>query len=148
MKDWNPKLAGDLPNGLLLFDGICVFCNDWVNWVLARDDKRQFRFLPLQTEIGRAIAQKIGINPDAPETNAVILDGWVYYKSDAAIAVAKRVSRAGMSRALALLPRPLRDRLYDHVAKNRYRIHGRRDTCRMPTPEIRDRFILSPEDLR
>lgn len=133
--------AGDLPDGLVLFDGVCALCSGWVRFVLSRDVERQFCFASIQGAYGRALAQRLSLDPDDPATNAVVVDGRVHFKSDSALAVLGRLPRWRWTRALKALPKPLRDWAYDRVARNRYTLFGRYDTCMMPSPELRDRFL-------
>ena len=79
--------AGDLPDGLVLFDGVCVLCSGWVRFIMARDDARRFRFAAIQGSDGRELARRLAIDADNPQTNAVVLGGEVHYKSDSALAV-------------------------------------------------------------
>lgn len=129
------------PDGLILFDGVCVFCSAWVRLVLKHDRDRRFVFLPIQTERGRALAERLEIDADRPRTNAVLMDGQVWVRSDAALKV---LAAMPSTRALAILqiaPRRLRDPIYDLIAANRYRIFGRTQTCMVPVPEDRSRFL-------
>jgi predicted DCC family thiol-disulfide oxidoreductase YuxK len=128
-------------SGLILFDGVCVFCSRWVAFVIARDRQAQFRFLPIQSDGGRELAGRLGISPEAPETSAVVLDGVGYMKSDAALMVLQRLPRWGLIRIAWLCPRAIRDFVYDRIAKNRYRIFGKLDSCMAPTPDVRMRFV-------
>ena len=141
MSRWSPQPAPDEPDGLILFDGVCVFCSRWVRFVINRDPEQQFRFITVQSETGRALAARFGIDPEAPQTNAVILDGRIFFKSDAALAVLGALTA---TRPLALLkaaPRVLRDLVYDLIARNRYTIFGRTETCMAPSAEDRARFL-------
>lgn len=141
MSRWSPQPAPDEPDGLILFDGVCVFCSRWVRFVINRDPEQQFRFITVQSETGRALAARFGIDPEAPQTNAVILDGRIFFKSDAALAVLGALTA---TRPLALLkaaPRVLRDLVYDLIARNRYAIFGRTETCMAPSAEDRARFL-------
>lgn len=141
MSRWSPQPAPDEPDGLILFDGVCVFCSRWVRFVINRDPEQQFRFITVQSETGRALAARFGIDPEAPQTNAVILDGRIFFKSDAALAVLGALTA---TRPLALLkaaPRVLRDPVYDLIARNRYAIFGRTETCMAPSAEDRARFL-------
>lgn len=130
-----------VPSGLILFDGVCVFCSRWVAFVIARDREAAFRFLPIQSAGGRELALRLGIDPDDPETNAVVLDGIGYMKSDAALMVLARLPGWGWVRLAWLCPKSCRDFIYDRIAKNRYRIFGRFDACMVPAPDLRARFL-------
>lgn len=141
MSRWGPRDAPGEPEGLILFDGVCVFCSRWVRFVIRHDRERRFTFTPIQSPRGRALAARYGIDPEAPQTNAVILDGRIWFKSDAALKVlAAMPATRGMS-PLKLAPRAVRDAAYDQVARNRYRIFGRSETCMIPRPEDRARFV-------
>jgi predicted DCC family thiol-disulfide oxidoreductase YuxK len=138
---WAPRPIAGIPSGVILFDGVCVFCSRWVAFVIARDRAKTFRFLPIQSEGGRRLAERIGVTPDDPETNAVVLDGVAYLKSDAALMVLARLPGWSWARLGWAFPKALRDWTYDRIAKNRYRIFGRLDACMVPGPEVRDRFL-------
>ncbi len=141
MNCWSPQPAPDEADGLILFDGVCVFCSRWVRFVIDRDPERRFRFVAVQSEAGRALAARFGIDPQAPQTNAVVWGGRVFFKSDAALTV---LGALEATRPLALLkaaPRWLRDPAYDLIARNRYAIFGRTDVCMVPSAEDRARFI-------
>lgn len=142
MSRWSPKPAPDEADGLILFDGVCVFCSRWVRFVIDRDPDRRFRFAAIQSEAGRALAVRFGIDPEAPQTNAVVWGGRIFFKSDAALTVLGALTA---TRPLALLkaaPRVLRDPVYDLIARNRYAVFGRTDACMVPSADDRDRFIL------
>ena len=141
MSRWSPQPCPDEADGLILFDGVCVFCSRWVRLVMRLDRERRFRFLPIQSPSGRALAARFGIDPDAPETNAVVLDGRIRFKSDAALTVLGVFPETAPLALLKALPRALRDPVYDLVARNRYRIFGRTDRCMVPDPADRERFL-------
>ena len=140
-RKWAPRPLAGVQSGVILFDGVCVFCSRWVAFVIERDRARTFRFLPIQTEDGQRLAERIGIKPDDPETNAVVLDGVAYLKSDAALMVLARLPGWSWTRLCRTFPKGLRDWTYDRIAKNRYRIFGRLDACMVPAPEVRERFL-------
>jgi predicted DCC family thiol-disulfide oxidoreductase YuxK len=140
-RDWRPMPISDVPDHLILFDGVCVLCSRWVNFILARDKEARFRFAAIQTPYGRALAERLGINPDDPESNGLIIDGTAYFKSDSVIEALVRLPRWKWVRLGYILPKRVRDFLYDRVAKNRYQLFGRRESCLMPTPDIRRRFL-------
>ncbi|WP_420478855.1 thiol-disulfide oxidoreductase DCC family protein [Brevundimonas sp. FT23028] len=141
MTRWSPQPAPDEPDGLILFDGVCVFCSRWVRWVIDHDPDGRFRFLPIQSERGRALAARFGIDPETPQTNAVVLNGRIHFKSDAALTVLGALPGMGVFRGLKLVPRLLRNPVYDLIAGNRYALFGRTDACMIPSPDDRERFL-------
>ncbi len=140
MSRWSPQPAPDEPDGLILFDGVCVFCSRWVRFVIDRDPERRFCFVAIQSDRGRALAARFGIDPEAPETNAVVRGGRIFFKSDAALTVLGALEATRPLAVLKAAPRWLRDPIYDRIAKNRYAIFGRTETCMVPSEEDRARF--------
>jgi predicted DCC family thiol-disulfide oxidoreductase YuxK len=126
---------------MILYDGVCVFCSRWVRFVIARDREKRFRFTPIQSAYGTRLAQAFGIDPDDPDTNAVVHGGQVHLKSDAALTVLSNLPGWSWTRALFAVPKPLRDAVYGLVARNRYRIFGRYDVCFVPDAELRKRVL-------
>lgn len=141
MNRWSPQPAPDEVDGLILFDGVCVFCSRWVRFVLKRDREKRFRFLSIQSEAGRALAARYGIDAEAPETNALVWQGRIVFKSDAALTVLGQLAGTAPLAALRHAPRDWRDRAYDLIARNRYAIFGRTETCMVPTSDERERFV-------
>jgi predicted DCC family thiol-disulfide oxidoreductase YuxK len=126
---------------VILYDGVCVFCSRWVRFVAARDEKRRFRFTAIQSGYGTRLAQAFGISPDDPDTNAVIHGGIAFFKSDGALTVLSNLQGWGWVRVLRLVPKPLRDAVYNLVARNRYRIFGKYEECFAPDAAMRARVI-------
>ena len=126
---------------VILFDGVCVFCSRWVQFVIARDKQARFRFTAIQSPYGARLARSLGIEPDDPDTNAVIHGGIAYFKSDGALTVLSSLPGWGFARVLFAVPRPLRDAVYNLVAKNRYRIFGKFDACIVPDAALRARVL-------
>jgi predicted DCC family thiol-disulfide oxidoreductase YuxK len=126
---------------VILYDGVCVFCSRWVRFVASRDSDQRFRFTAIQSGYGTRLAQAFGINPDDPDTNAVIHGGKVFFKSDAALTVLSNLPGWGWVRVLGAVPRPLRDAVYNLVARNRYRIFGRYEECFVLDAEMRARVM-------
>ena len=126
---------------VILFDGVCVFCSRWVRFIVARDTAARFRFTPLQSPYGTRLAQALGINPEDPDTNAVIHGGEAYFKSDGALTVLSCLPGWGWARVVFAVPRPLRDGVYNVVAKNRYRIFGKYEACIVPDVALRARVL-------
>lgn len=126
---------------VIFFDGVCGLCNGFVDFVIQADKKQFFKFSPLQSEF----AKENLTESDIKELKSVVLkmNGKTYRKSEAVFEVFKILG--GGWRVLSwfkILPQPIRNQGYDLVAKHRYRIFGKKELCRFPTPEERQRFIL------
>ena len=136
------------PEPLWLFDGVCNLCSGSVQAVLAIDRKGLIRFTPIQSAYGRQLALDHGIDPDQP-TSFLFLDGGQALEKSAAILALLRRLGAPWSwlAVVGVLPEPWRDRAYDWLAANRYRLMGKRSTCMLPTPARKARFILEPPTL-
>ena len=104
---------------VILFDGVCIFCSRWVRFVAARDTARRFRFTPIRSDYGTRLAKTFGIDPDDPDTNAVVHGGEVFLKSDAALTVLSQLPGWSWTRVLFAVPKPLRNAVYNLVARNR-----------------------------
>jgi predicted DCC family thiol-disulfide oxidoreductase YuxK len=126
---------------VILFDGVCVFCSRWVRFVAARDTEARFRFTAIQSPYGARLAHAVGIDVTDPDTNAVIHGGVAYFKSDGALTVLSQLPGWGWVRVLFAVPRFIRDGVYNLIAKNRYRIFGKFDTCIVPDAGLRARVI-------
>ncbi len=127
--------------GLVLYDGVCVLCSRWFRFVAKRDTERKLLFTAIQSDYGRALALRLGIDPDNPETNAVLLDGEVYLRSDSALAVLSVLPMWRWTRVFKTVPKPLRDGVYLMIARNRYRLFGRRAACDLGGAQYADRVI-------
>ena len=128
-------------DGVILYDGVCVFCSRWVRFVAARDKAQRFRFTAIQSGYGIRLAQAFGIDPKDPDTNAVVHAGKVFFKSDAALTVLSHLPGWHWVCVLRRVPKPLRDAVYNLVARNRYRIFGKYEECFVPDAEMRARVI-------
>jgi predicted DCC family thiol-disulfide oxidoreductase YuxK len=126
---------------VILYDGVCVFCSRWIRFVAARDSDRRFRFTAIQSGYGTRLAQAFGIDPENPDTNAVIHGGVAWFKSDAALTVLGQLPGWEWTRALRAVPKPFRDVAYNLVARNRYRIFGKYEECFVPDAGFRDRVM-------
>lgn len=127
---------------IVLFDGVCNFCNVSVNFVIERDDAGYFKFAPLQSEIGEELSKKHGI--DKVETDSVIVveNEKVYTYSSAALRIARHLDGIwSLAYVFVIVPKPIRDFFYKLFARHRYRLFGRQDACMMPTPDVRARFM-------
>src|SRR5258708_11755039 len=126
---------------VILYDGVCVFCARWVRFVAARDTKRRFRFTAIQSGYGTRLAQALGINPDDPDTNAVIHGGVAYFKSDAALTVLSNLPGWNWVRVLRFVPKPPRHPVYTLAPRHRHRIFGKYGECFVPDKVMRAREI-------
>ena len=126
---------------VILYDGVCVFCSRWIRFIATRDPDQRFRFTAIQSAYGTRLAQAFGIDPANPDTNAVIHGGVAYFKSDAALTVLSNLPGWSWTRVLFTVPKPLRNVIYNLVAKNRYRIFGKYDVCFVPDADIRARVL-------
>lgn len=127
---------------VILFDGVCNLCNTSVQWVLKRDRKGQFRFAALQSDTGQRLLERFGQSRESFDT-VLLLDGdQLFTRSDAAIEITRRLGRPWSWLALLRrMPKHWRDAMYDWIARRRYRWFGRRETCMLPRPEWKDRFV-------
>jgi predicted DCC family thiol-disulfide oxidoreductase YuxK len=127
---------------VVLYDGLCGLCNATVRWTIRLDGRRVFRFAALQSDAGAALLARHELNPRQRETVVVIADGRAFTRSDAALAVVARLpAPVRYLRYFRFVPRWLRDRAYDLVARHRAHWFGRLDTCPLPDPADRDRFL-------
>ncbi len=126
---------------VILYDGVCVFCSRWIRFVAARDAAARFRFTAIQSPYGSRLAKTFGIDPDDPDTNAVVHGGAVFFKSDAALTVLSSLPGWRWTRLFFAVPKPLRDAVYNLVARNRYRIFGKYDACFVPDAAMRNRVL-------
>jgi len=127
---------------VLLIDGECNMCNGIAKFVIRRDPRAIFRFAPLQSDLGRRLLKEGGFRGDLPDTFVMIENGKYYTKSTAALRIGKKLGFPwSLAYAGIAIPRSLRDRAYGFVAARRYRWFGRSDSCLVPTPEARSRFL-------
>jgi predicted DCC family thiol-disulfide oxidoreductase YuxK len=127
---------------IILFDGVCNFCNGAVQFIIKRDKKNRYSFAALQSDAGRKLLEEYHLPVDNLSTFILIEGGMAYSKSTAGLRIAKHLSGLwAVLYPLIIIPAFLRDILYNFIAKNRYRWYGRMDECMIPTPEIRARFL-------
>ncbi len=127
---------------VILFDGVCNLCNGSVQFIIARDPAAQFRFAPLDSPAARRLIGESGVSSPLPDSMVLVEQGRLYTRSDAALRITRRLRFPWpLLYAVVILPRRLRNALYDLIARNRYRWFGKRDACMVPTPELRARFL-------
>ena len=129
-------------HALVLFDGVCNLCNTSVNFVIDRDPRAYFKFAALQDEAAQPLFAKYNLSPEYLDSIVLIENGRCYRNSTAALRIARRLKGGWpLFYAFIIVPTPVRDLVYGWIARNRYRWFGKRDSCRLPTPELRARFL-------
>lgn len=127
---------------IILFDGVCNLCNNSVQFILKRDKKRKFKFGSLQGEAGQALLKKFNLPQEDFHTFVLIEGDRVYTRSTAALRIARHLQRGwNLLYGLIVVPKFLRDAIYNWVSGNRYKWFGKRDSCRLPSPEEKALFL-------
>lgn len=130
-------------NSIWVFDSVCVLCSRGVQYTLKHEKAASIRFVAIQSDEGRLLAQSKGIDPDDPTSFLFIEDGKALEKTDAIIALSKHLKGpAQIAVILKIIPRRIRDAAYLFIARNRYRIFGKTDICIVPPINQRERFVL------
>jgi predicted DCC family thiol-disulfide oxidoreductase YuxK len=128
-------------NNIVLFDGECNFCSTSVQFIIKRDPKAVFKFASMQSDIGKELLKNYRVPADL-DSLILIKDHTYYCKSSAALKICKSLQGGWkLFSCLLVIPKPLRDYVYDIVAKNRYKWFGKKDSCMLPSPEIKNRFL-------
>jgi len=127
---------------VILFDGVCNLCTGSVAFILRRDKLARFKFASIQSPAGARFLESWGLPSEYAESILYIEAGRVYTRSDAALKITGKLSMPWpLLRAAYVIPRPIRDGLYDWIARNRYSIFGKRDSCMVPTDDVSSRFL-------
>jgi len=129
-------------NQIILFDGVCNFCNFLVDFIIKHDKKNLFKFAALQSSTGRDLLKSSNLNLMSQDTFILIDGDKVYIKSTAALIICKQLS--GFTKILftfIIIPKFIRDFIYDLIAKNRYKFFGKRKSCRIPTEAEMNKFL-------
>lgn len=127
---------------IILFDGVCNFCNFWVNFIIDRDKDDIFKFAALQSEAGQKLLQEFKLNVSDFDTFVLIVNDKHFTKSTAALKISENLrSVVKLLYPLIILPGPIRDFFYDLIAKNRYKFFGKRDICRIPSENEKKKFL-------
>ncbi|MGI8813087.1 MAG: thiol-disulfide oxidoreductase DCC family protein [Pyrinomonadaceae bacterium] len=138
---------------IVLFDGVCNFCNSLVNFVIEHDRDGYFKFAPLQSDEGRRLATQSGysmlvtgddaLDKDVRIDSVILIEkGRVFTHSTAALEISKRLGVPwSLLYAFIVVPKGIRDYFYKLFARYRYRLFGRKDRCMLPSPEVRERFL-------
>ena len=127
---------------ILIFDGDCVLCSTFVQFILRTDKKQNFCFMSAQSPLGTTLYRHFGLASVDYETNILLEGGRAWLKSEGSIRIFERLGLPWSVMSIArLLPRPVRDWLYERIARNRLRWFGVRETCYLPDPSQADRFL-------
>ncbi len=127
---------------VILFDGVCNLCNGFVQFVIARDPQARLSFASLQSDAAARLLARTPLAASRGESLVFIEGGRMFTRSTAALRILRALGFPwSLGYALIAVPRPIRDWVYDRVARNRYAWFGRRDVCMVPTPELRRRFL-------
>lgn len=127
---------------IILFDGICNLCNSTVQFIIEKDKKNQFRFASLQSDFGQDFLKSKQLNPKV-FSSLILIDGEKFYtRSDAALRIGKELNGFYKYTGIFLIvPKFIRNFVYDFVAKNRYKWFGKQESCWIPSPELKQKFI-------
>ena len=129
---------------IIFFDGVCNLCNASVNFIIDRDPKGVFKFAPLQSQTARELLSKHNVDMEKMDSIVFYSQGMIYQRSRAALEIARRLSGGWpLFYVFMIVPAFIRNFFYDLVARNRYMWFGKRETCRIPTPDLKSRFLDS-----
>ncbi|MBL7890076.1 MAG: thiol-disulfide oxidoreductase DCC family protein [Bacteroidia bacterium] len=127
---------------IVLFDGVCNFCNSSVNFIIRHDKKAHFKFASLQSEIGKALCEKFEIDVQRIDSIILIENDQFNIKSSAILRITKKLNGGyPLLFGFIIIPRFVRDVVYDLIARNRYKWFGKKESCMIPTPDVKERFI-------
>jgi predicted DCC family thiol-disulfide oxidoreductase YuxK len=141
--DPNGIMKNQIEHPVIVFDGVCNLCSRSVVFVIKRDPGRIFRFAALQTDAGRQLLLRYGLNPQSMTTLALIENGRIYHRSGAVLHITRNLRGIWpILYVLIIIPSFLRDPVYDWIARNRYKWFGKKDECFVPSEQDMNRFIL------
>ena len=136
-------MADSLTHPVVIFDGVCNLCNASVDFIIRHDQAGYFKVSANQHETGQRILQEQGVDPASVDTVFLYENGQLYRRSTAALRIARRLGFPWhLLYGFIIIPAPIRDAVYKVIARNRYRWFGKKETCRLPTPEERARFLM------
>ena len=134
------KIPLDKP--IVLFDGVCNLCNNLVQFIIKRDKKGKIRFAALQSEIGQSLLDEFELPLEDFDTAIIYENGKIYDRSSMGLRLSRHMDGLWpLCYAFIIIPKPIRDIVYNWIARNRYRWFGKRESCMMPTPELKARFL-------
>ncbi len=138
----NDLSAIDTTNPIILFDGVCNFCNGMVLFIIKQDKQKVFRFAALQSEAGQRLLETYQLPRNDFDSFLLIENGKVYRSSTAGLRLYNKLPWYWMwMQVFWIVPKIFRDAVYDFIARNRYKWFGKKETCMIPTPDVRSRFL-------
>ena len=127
---------------IVIFDGVCNFCNGAVNFIINRDPNGIFAFTPMQSELAHELMKRYNVPDVGVDTFLLIKNGQCFVFSSAALEITKDLTGLWyFFNVFRVVPKPIRDAIYKMFARNRYKLFGRKDTCMVPSKEVRSRFV-------
>ncbi len=137
-----PGQVTPLNNYIVLFDGVCNLCAGSVQFIIKRDRKARFQFASLQSDFGQRLMDQVGIDKTALHSVVLVREGQHFRQSDAALEITRRLDFPWpMFYVFKVIPRFLRDVIYKWISQNRYKFFGKKDSCWIPTPALKERFL-------
>jgi predicted DCC family thiol-disulfide oxidoreductase YuxK len=129
-------------HAIILFDGVCNFCDSKINFIIRHDKRDYFRFAPLQSDIGKKYLAEHHINTSETDSFILVENGKTYDRTTAALRIAKKLNGGWpLFYGFIIVPPFIRDIVYRIIAKNRYKWWGKKDSCMIPTPDVRAKFL-------
>ena len=127
---------------IVLFDGVCNLCNGAVLFIIKRDKKDRFRFAALESDLGKELLARHNIDPSKIDSIVLISGDSAFAKAGAALRIAKYLTGLWpLLYSLVIIPKFIADAVYDFIARNRYKWFGKKDSCMIPTPELKSKFL-------
>ena len=127
---------------IVLFDGVCNLCNGAVLFIIKRDTKDRFRFAALESDLGKELLARHNIDPSKIDSIVLISGDSAFAKAGAALRIAKYLTGLWpLLYSLVIIPKFIADAMYDFIAKNRYKWFGKKESCMIPTPELKSKFL-------
>ncbi|MCX6351615.1 MAG: thiol-disulfide oxidoreductase DCC family protein [Bacteroidetes bacterium] len=131
-----------MEKSIVLFDGVCNLCNGSVNFIIDHDPKAKFQFAALQSEVAEKLLIKFGLDPKEMDSIKLVEGDKYYTKSTAALRIARHLNKGwSLFYVFIIVPPFIRNWVYDFIAANRYKWFGKRDACRMPDANLKERFL-------
>lgn len=136
-------MTNNRQHSIILFDGVCNLCNNTINFIIRHDKNDIFKFAPLQSSVSDELLRSFPLSQNKLDSIVLLENGKKYTQSSAALRIAKKLSGGyPILYGLMIIPKFIRDWVYSIIAKNRYKWFGKKDSCMIPTPELREKFLI------